>query len=275
MNGEVRRSSIAGSWYPGNPSVLRGDIEGYLKLASIDDIQGEIFGIVAPHAGYVYSGSVAAYAYKTIRGKRYDTVIVISPSHRMAFPGASIYRRGGYETPLGIVPVDAEMSDFLINNNVMISDAPAAHIHEHALEIQLPFLQIVLGPFLLVPMIMGSQDRRTCESLAKSITEAAGNQRVLIVGSSDLSHFHDYHKAVSIDQTVLQHLGKMDAIGLLNDLTSGRGEACGGGPAAVTMMAASMRGATEAKVLKYANSGDVTGDRDRVVGYTAAAFWKP
>jgi MEMO1 family protein len=275
MNGETRRSIIAGSWYPGNPDVLREDIEEYLKAASTGDIQGEILGVVAPHAGYVYSGGVAAYAYKPIRGKRYDTVIVISPSHRMAFPGASIYRRGGYETPLGIVPVDAEMSDFLINNSTIISDVPAAHIHEHALEIQLPFLQTVLGPFLLVPIIMGSQDRRTCESLAKSITEAAGDQRVLIVGSSDLSHFHDYRRAVSIDQTVLQHLDKMDAVGLLNDLKTGRGEACGGGPAAVTMMAAGMRGATEAKVLKYANSGDVTGDRDRVVGYAAAVFWKP
>lgn len=275
MNGEIRRSSIAGSWYPGSPNVLRDDIEEYLNAASLEDIQGEILGVVAPHAGYVYSGGVAAYAYKPIRGKRYDTVIVISPSHRMAFPGASIYRRGGYETPLGVVPVDEEMSDVLINNSAIISDAPAAHIQEHALEIQLPFLQVVLGPFLLVPIIMGSQDRRTCESLAKSITEAAGEQRVLIVGSSDLSHFHDYHRAVSIDQTVLQHLDQMDAVGLLNDLRSGRGEACGGGPAAVTMMAAGMRGATEARVLKYANSGDVTGDRDRVVGYTAAAFWKP
>jgi AmmeMemoRadiSam system protein B len=274
MNGDIRRSSIAGSWYPGSPKVLRDDIEGYLKHASVADIHGKIMGLVAPHAGYVYSGGVAAYAYKSVRGKPYDTVIVISPSHRMAFPGASVYHRGGYETPLGVVPVNTEMSDALINSSSMISDTTAPHAQEHALEIQLPFLQIALGQFLLVPVIMGSQDRMTCESLAKSIYEAIGDQQVLIVGSSDLSHFHDYQKAVDIDRNVLQHLNKMDAAGLLNDLKMGRGEACGGGPAAVTMMVVKMMGADNAKVLHYANSGDVSGEKDRVVGYAAAVFWK-
>jgi len=274
MTGDIRRSSIAGSWYPGNPKVLHSDIEEYLKLAGEMDIHGEIMGLVAPHAGYVYSGGVAAYAYKAIRGKQYDTVIVISPSHRMAFPGASIYCRGGYETPLGIVPVNTEMSDTLINSSPLISDVVAPHVQEHALEIQLPFLQTVLGQFLLVPVIMGSQDRKTCESLAKSIYEAIGDRQVLIVGSSDLSHFHDYQRAVDIDSNVLQHLNKMDALGLLNDLRAGRGEACGGGPAAVTMMVAKMMGADDSRVLHYANSGDVTGEKDRVVGYAAAVFWK-
>ena len=274
MNGDIRRSTIAGSWYPGNPKILREDIEEFLKHASVADIHGEILGLVAPHAGYVYSGGVAAYAYKPLRGKKYDTVIVISPSHRMAFPGASIYHRGGYETPLGIVPVNTEMSDTLIRNSSMINNMTAAHVQEHALEIQLPFLQVVLDQFLLVPIIMGSQDAETCGSLAKSISESIGSQQVLIVGSSDLSHFHDYRKAVGIDHTVLQHFNKMDAAGLLKDLELGRGEACGGGPAAVTMMVAKMMGANESKVLQYANSGDVTGDRDRVVGYAAAVFWK-
>jgi len=271
MQQEIRRSVIAGSWYPGDPKILRSKIEGYLRNVPDLDIGGEVIGLVAPHAGYIYSGQVAAYAYKQIRGKVYDAVIVVSPSHHYHFEGVSLYRNGGYETPLGVVPVNEELSEKLLAASPLVADLPAAHAGEHALEIQLPFLQVALGAFTLVPLVMGSQDKQTCEGLAEAIHQAAG-ANVLIVGSSDLSHFHSYNEAVRMDKIVINRLAGMDAPGLLRDLSAGYGEACGGGPAATTLMAAVKRGAGRAEILRYANSGDVTGDRGNVVGYVAAAF---
>lgn len=269
---DIRKSVIAGSWYPGDPNILRKDIEHYFSKVTADKIEGHIVGLVAPHAGYVYSGQIAAYAYHQIKKKLYDTVFVISPSHRMAFPGVSVFLGGGYETPLGVVPVNKGMAGRLMSFSRLIDDIPSAHIQEHALEIQLPFLQVSLGEFSFVPLVMGNQDSKTCEELANAIFQAAGDSNILIVGSSDLSHFHDYNQAVKKDSQFLENLEKMDVRGMLADLKSGKCEACGGGPAAVAVMTSKMMGASEAKILKYANSGDVTGDRGRVVGYASAAL---
>jgi AmmeMemoRadiSam system protein B len=271
MQQVIRRSAVAGTWYPGDPKALRGAIEGYFRNVPDLAIRGEVIGLVAPHAGYIYSGQVAAYAYKAIRGKAYDAVIVISPSHRYHFHGVSLFHGSGYETPLGVIPVDEDRSERLLAASPLVSSLPEAHAGEHALEIQLPFLQVALGSFTLVPLVMGSQDRQTCEELARAIHRTAG-PNVLIVGSSDLSHFHRYDEAIRLDKIVLDHLTKMDAPGLLRDLSVGRCEACGGGPAATTLMAAIKRGAGQVEILRYANSGDVTGDRGNVVGYAAAAF---
>jgi MEMO1 family protein len=272
MSKDIRKSVIAGSWYPGDPKILRKDIEDYFNKAIVDKIEDSIVGLVAPHAGYIYSGQIAAYAYKPIRKKLYDNVFVISPSHRMAFPGVSVYLGGGYETPLGVVHVNKAMAGKLMSYSRLVDEIPAAHMQEHALEIQLPFLQVALGDFSFVPLIMGNQDATTCEELANAIFQSAGDSNNLIVGSSDLSHFYDYNQAVKKDSIFLENLGRMDAQGMLTDLKSGRCEACGGGPATVTVMTSKMMGASEAKILQYANSGDVTGDKGRVVGYASAIF---
>jgi len=268
----LRKSVIAGSWYPGNPSVLRRDIEGFLNLVPDTEIAGEVVAIIAPHAGYIYSGQIAAYAYKRICGNNYDAVIVVGPSHRVAFPGVSIFGSGGYETPLGIVPVDEELARQIKKNSKLVSDIPAAHVQEHSLEIQLPFLQYVLGNFSFVPLVMGDQGADACQDLARAIYAAVQGRKILIVGSSDLSHFHSYNEASSLDSVALRHLKDSDAAGLLSSLENGTTEACGGGPMAVAMLVASMMGATEARVLKYANSGDITGDKSSVVGYAAAVY---
>jgi hypothetical protein len=212
-------------------------------------------------------------AYKSIKRQTFDAVLVLGPSHREFFHGVSIYDRGGYETPLGIVPVDVTLANDIMSRSKMISYIPAAHSQEHSLEIQLPFLQVVLGEFRFVPLVMGEQDRETCENLAESIVNAINGRNILIVGSSDLSHFHPYEKAVKIDSVVLKRIEKMDGKGLLEDLEKHLCEACGGGPAAVTMMVSKKLGANRAKLLKYANSGDVTGDRRSVVGYASAIFY--
>ena len=274
MEQVIRKSAIAGSWYPGNPALLRKDIEEYMDNITAEAPAEKVVGIVSPHAGYMYSGQVAAHAYRLLRGRNFDTVVVIGPSHRAFFRGASIYDRGGYETPLGIVPVDMETAEKIRSQSRMISFVPDAHRQEHSVEIQLPFLQVALGEFSFVPVVMGVQDEKTCRELAGAIAEAVKDKDALIVGSSDLSHFRGYEKTVKMDSIVLDHMKKMDSAGLLRDLEKGACEACGGGPIAVTMMVAERLGADGSKVLEYANSGDVTGDRGSVVGYAAAVFYK-
>ncbi len=269
----IRKSSIAGSWYPDNPGVLQETISGFFQQVSDKSVEGTVIGLVSPHAGYAYSGQIAAHAYKMLREQSFDAVIVIGPSHRIAFQGVSAYDRGGYETPLGTVPVDSELAGRIKAASPLISITPYAHLQEHSIEIQLPFLQYVLGNFSFVPLLMGTQDRRTCEDLAAAIIKAVAGQRVLVVGSSDLSHFHDYDQALKLDMRALAHLEKMDADGFLNGLEAREFEACGGGPAAVTMMVAAGLGANRSKLLRYNNSGDVTGDRQSVVGYAAALFY--
>jgi AmmeMemoRadiSam system protein B len=269
----VRKSAIAGSWYPGNPSVLRNDIEKYFRSVGDVQVDREIVGIIAPHAGYVYSGQIAAYAYKLICGNNYDVVIVIGPSHRHAFHGVSIYGRGGYETPLGIVPVDEVLSLDIKALSKVVQDIPAAHLQEHSVEIQLPFLQVALGHFHFVPLVMGDQSVDTCRELAEVIYQATRSKKTLVVGSSDLSHFHNYNAATKLDAVVLQHLKDADATGLLKSLAGEATEACGGGPMVVAMLVAGKMGANKARLLKYANSGDVTGDKSSVVGYAAAVYY--
>ncbi len=273
MKKEVRRSILAGSWYPGRPETLRGDIETYFRNVPEREIPGRIVGLVAPHAGYAYSGQVAAHAYKLIRNTPYEKVIVISPSHRMHFDGVALWRGAGYETPLGVVPVDQDLAESLLQADGPVAEIPAAHAGEHSLEIQLPFLQVALGEFSFVPLVMGTQDERTCRRLAEVITGAVAGLRTLVVGSSDLSHFHSHSEAVRLDSVVLDHLKNFNPDGLLRDLARRSCEACGGGPAAATMMAARALGAEQAELLKYANSGDVTGDRREVVGYASAVFY--
>lgn len=271
---EVRKSVIAGSWYPGKPEELRADIEKYFNAVPEMEFTGDIISLVVPHAGYLYSGQVAAYAYKRICGKHYDAVVVVGPSHRVAFHGVSVYPRGGYETPLGVVPVDDDLSAKIISLNAVVQEIPAAHLQEHAIEIQLPFLQVALGEFPFVPLVMGNQDEFTCRELAESIAKASNGKKILVVGSSDLSHFYNYQKALKLDAVAIKYLERADAEGLLKSLNDYSTEACGGGPMAVAMMSAKKMGGQKAQVLKYANSADVTGDKSSVVGYVSALFYQ-
>ena len=268
----LRKSVIAGSWYPGAPSILRRDIENYFDLAPDLELEGEVVGLIAPHAGYTYSGQVAANVYKLIRGKKYDAVIVVGPSHRIAFHGVSIFSKGAYETPLGIVPVAEELAEKIKNLSKTVVDIPEAHFQEHSVEIQLPFLQVALGDFSFIPLVMGDQSANTCQELAAVLYEAARGKKILIVGSSDLSHFYNYNMAKKLDAVVLRHLKDGDTVGMLESLENGTAEACGGGPMVVAMLVASMMNANKAHLLKYANSGDVTGDKSSVVGYAAAVY---
>ncbi|MDD4091308.1 MAG: AmmeMemoRadiSam system protein B [Smithellaceae bacterium] len=270
----VRKSVIAGSWYPGDPSVLRREIAGYFQKVPDRKLSGEVVGLIAPHAGYRYSGQVAAYAYGLVRGKKYEGVVLIGPSHRVAFPGVSVWGGGAFETPLGRVPVHEKLAGEMKRSSGVLVDFPTAHAGEHSLEIQLPFLQVALGDFSFVPLVMGDQNAATCRKLAEAIVRAGKDRRLLIVASSDLSHFHEDKEARALDGVALTHMRDSDAEGLLENLARDRTEACGGGPMAVAMLAARELGASHSLVLKYAHSGEVTGDRQSVVGYASAVYYQ-
>jgi AmmeMemoRadiSam system protein B/AmmeMemoRadiSam system protein A len=268
---KIRESVIAGSWYPGHPETLKKQIGEYLDEAPPTPLGGELVGLIVPHAGYMYSGGIAAHAYKLLLQQSFDRVLILAPSHRAHFQGASVYRLGGYRTPLGIVPLDQDLIESLFRQSSLFHYVPGAESQEHSLEIQLPFLQVVLREFRLTPILMGDQSFESSQKLAEAIARGCKGNRVLLIASTDLSHFHPYKEAKHLDQVVLDRVAVFDPAGLSKDLEKGLCEACGGGPMVALMLAARKLGANKAKVLQYANSGDVTGDTHGVVGYMAAA----
>ncbi|MBM4332771.1 MAG: AmmeMemoRadiSam system protein B [Deltaproteobacteria bacterium] len=274
MKEDVRRPAVAGTFYPGDAKTLSRQVREFLARATKEEADGEIIALVSPHAGYVYSGQVAAYAFKMVEGMKFDAVVVVAPSHRAHFQGASVYDRGEYETPLGLLPVEKEIGRKLIEASDLISFFPQAHSQEHSLEVQLPFLQEAIGKFNLVPIVLGDQSYRTCQAVGRAIVQAVKGKKILLVASTDLSHFHPYDKAVKLDNIILEDLRSLDAQKLDQNLGSGKGEACGGGAVITVMLAAKEMGANRSRVLKYQNSGDVTGDRAGVVGYAAAVFYR-
>ncbi len=274
MKEEIRRPTVAGSFYPADPQTLSRQVRDFLARAPKEKISGEIIALVSPHAGYMYSGQVAAYAFKLVQGMKFDAVVVVAPSHRAMFQGASVYDRGAFETPLGMIPVDKPLCRKIMEGSDFLRFAPQGHAQEHALEVQLPFLQEALGGFSLVPIVIGDQSFQNCQKVGQAIARGARGQKILLVASTDLSHFHPYDRAVKIDRVILDHLRDFDPGKLAMDLEAGKGEACGGGPVVAVMIAAKGLGANHSKVLEYRNSGDVTGDRSGVVGYAAAVFYQ-
>ncbi|MGA2400098.1 MAG: AmmeMemoRadiSam system protein B [Syntrophobacteraceae bacterium] len=271
---KIRESVIAGTWYPTDPALLKEELVRYLERARPPRLEGELTGLVVPHAGYLYSGRVAAWSYRLLLEHQFDRVLVLAPSHHAGFAGASIYNMGGYRTPLGIVPLDRELIDELYKHADIIRYIPQADSMEHSLEIQLPFLQIVLSAFNLTPVIMGTQRYEFCLKLAQAIAETCSHKRVLIIASSDLSHYYPYEEAKRLDGVCLDRLNALDPEGLAEDVENQRTQACGAGPLITLMIAAKKLGADRSTVLNYANSGDVTGDRSGVVGYAAAAIYR-
>jgi AmmeMemoRadiSam system protein B len=268
----VRNAAVAGSFYDSDPEHLRREVDFLLNEEKALKLKGIVRGLVSPHAGYMYSGSVAAAGYRILEGLTYEAVFLVGPSHREYFNGVSIYPGDAYQTPLGQVPVNKEFRTALMRQSANIQLSEAGHRAEHCLEVQLPFLQRVLGDFSIVPMIMGNQTKEFSLSLGYAISVVAKKRNVLLVASTDLSHYHPYDDAVKLDQQVVNHIASFDERALLDQMENERLEACGGGPLAAVMHASKLLGANRSHVLLYSNSGDVTGDKSAVVGYCSAAF---
>ncbi|MFH1680686.1 MAG: AmmeMemoRadiSam system protein B [Candidatus Eisenbacteria bacterium] len=270
---QVREPCWEGRFYPADPAELKRDVLRYIEEPEEAPPSGEVIGIVAPHAGYVYSGAVAGRAYAAVRGRAYDRVVLLSPSHRAAFRGASIWPAGSYRTPLGEIPIDEEGAEALLRaGEGLVRDLPGPHIEEHALEVQLPFLQVALGAFRLIPLVLGSYDLPFAEELAGRLAGAFGSEKTLYIASSDLSHFHEYGDAVRIDRLLLERLEKLEIEKLAGALDRGETEACGAGPILTVAVAARDRFGARALLLGYANSGDTGGEKGEVVGYASFAF---
>ncbi len=276
----VRMPAVAGMFYPDNPKVLSKMIDEFLSETE-KVISGEIGGLVSPHAGYVYSGPVAAWSYRQILGETYDVVVVISPSHFEYFSGSSIYPGEYYETPLGKIKIDRKLAQSIVDNSSTVQLSEKGH-HvdftgrgEHALEVQLPFLQKVLGDFLLVPIVMAEQNLPNVEDLARALAKTLKGKKALIVASSDLSHYHPYSTAYELDKGLLDLFTAFDYREIVEKCQSRELEACGFGPIATMMLACSKLGFTKSKVIKYATSGDVpVGEKAQVVGYMSGAVYR-
>ncbi len=271
---DIRPSAIAGTWYPDDPQQLTTQIDHFLSAADVDPPDGRVQAVVVPHAGYRYSGAVAAYAFKCLQGYRPDLVAVVSPMHTYQRFGLLTTDHKAYATPLGVVEVDLEALDALEAG--LGQELRALHRDtEHALEIELPFLQRVLAePFRLLPVMMGDQRTAVAEQLGLALGKILQGRNALLVASSDLSHFYPQAVARQFDLAILRRLEAFDPAAVIAAEQEGVGYACGRGAIAAVLWAAQRLGANRVSVLRHATSGDVSGDYERVVGYAAAVIWQ-
>jgi AmmeMemoRadiSam system protein B len=271
---DVRPSPIAGQWYPGDPKQLSADVDRYIHEAKLPQLEGEVVAIVTPHAGHIYSGPVAGYAFAALKGLKPELVAVVSPMHYPYNEPLITTAHAAYETPLGIIPVDAEavqVLDELLENELGYGLARVRHDREHSLEIELPFLQRVIeSEFKLLPVMVRDQSRRVTRILGQCLAKTLHGRNALLVASTDLSHFYPQRVANELDAEMLRCIESFEPEAVIQAEEEGRGFACGRGALAAVLWAAKDLGADTVKILKHATSGDVTGDTSQVVGYGAA-----
>jgi len=272
---DLRPSPIAGSWYSDDAAELEASIRGYLDRASTPNLAGEVVSLIVPHAGHIYSGLTAAHAFKAIEGKHFHRVVIVAPSHH-SYP-APLLTTGhqAYWTPLGVIPVDHEALE-----SIDLEIRPVRNDREHSLEIELPFLQVLLPDgFSLVPIVVLDQSSEVMsnlgEALAKWILSLPAGERTLLVASSDLSHFHQENTANRLDKQIVEALSDMSASKLYQVARQGLGEACGLGPMAAILTASKALGADQVTIADYRTSAEVNHDKSSVVGYVSAILTRP
>jgi len=271
----VRPSPIAGSWYEGNPKTLARLVDQYLDQAELPELPGEVVAVIAPHAGHVYSGPVAGYAFAAIRGRTPDLVAVLSPMHRpLSYEPILTTAHEAYSTPLGDIPVDKDslaILDAALHTHLGRGLAAVAYDQEHSLEIELPFLQRALASnFKLLPVMVSAQSLKVSQQLGAALAETLRGRNALLVASTDLSHFHHQTQAVAFDTEMLRRIESFSPEEVFNAERDQKGFACGLGALTAVLWAAKDLGADTVRVLRHATSGDVTGDYSSVVGYGAA-----
>ena len=279
----IRPPAVAGMFYPAEPAQLEATVDGLLRQGS--QVPQEPIALIVPHAGYVYSGGVAAMAFKQLQGREYEAVVLIGTNHRVAsFRKISVWPTGAYSTPLGLMPVDSELAQRLVDAapEHIVADTQA-QLNEHSIEVELPFLQRVLGPSAFVPILMGEPSMENCQALSDALARVLRGKKAVIVTSTDMSHYPSYDAALQVDHSTLQAISSLAPQAVLNNtrLWMAAGvpnlacTLCGEGPTLTAMMTALELGANRVTVLQYANSGDASfGDKSQVVGYGAVMFWK-
>ena len=277
--GEVKEADLAGSWYPAGKAQLEGQLKSYLDAANPTKTDGRTLAIIVPHAGYTYSGPVAAYGYKGVENKGIKTVIILGFSHRQYFDGVSVYGGDSWKTPLGEIAVDTAMARKIISSNPRFRFQKELFDGENSVEMQIPFIQMTFKDAKIVPIAFGNQNYSDAQALATVLAEivsspSAPRNDVLIVASTDLSHYHPYQDANSIDKHTIDTLDRLKAKELYDEARMEICELCGLMPVTTTLLVAQNLGYDKIKTLKYANSGDITGDKSRVVGYVSAVLYK-
>lgn len=271
---DIRPSPIAGQWYPGDPKRLSSNVDRFIDNATLPALEGDVVAIITPHAGHMYSGPVAGYAFATLRGLKPDLVAVVSPMHYPYNEPLLTTAHDAYETPLGVLPVDGEAVQAL--NNLLEKElgyglSRVRRDQEHSLEIELPFLQrALITEFKLLPVMVRDQSRKVTHILGQCLARVLSGRNALLVASTDLSHFYPQRIANELDETMLQCIESFDPEAVILAEEEGRGFACGRGALAAVLWAAKDLGADTVKILRHATSGDVTGDMSQVVGYGAA-----
>lgn len=274
----LRPSPIAGRWYESHPQRLAAEIEGYLDDALLPALDGEVIGVIAPHAGYRYSGAVAGHAFAAVRAQDFDLVAILSPFHALHQDAFLTSAHEAYQTPLGRITIDKDATnavDAVLRTKLGFGLESIARDGEHSLEIELPFLQRALtSDFSLLPIMVRSVDARELEVLGSALADILRERNALIVASTDLSHFYHQEDAKALDAEMLRQIEAFSPEGVLETERKGRGFACGRGAVAATLFAARELGADSVKVVNYATSGDVTGDFSSVVGYGAGVVYR-
>jgi len=271
---KIRQPGAAGNYYPADKIMLERELSLLLEASPVLDFSRPIRAMIVPHAGYVYSGGVAARAYRQILDASFERVIIIAPSHCESFPFISVFEGDAYQTPLGKIPVDYQMARVLtaFHPDIQLSDKGHSS-PEFTIEVHLPFLQWALPGFKLLPIVMGEQSADHTNALFNALTQILAGQNNLVIASTDLSHHQSDSQARVMDQVVINHIQNFSSGDLWKDVQDGRAQMCGPGAAVVAMKIARAWGAREGKVLLYRNSGDVTGEREDVVGYLSAVFY--
>ena len=274
---DIQKPVVAGSFYPAESILLAGQIDKYLKDAKPEAVPGDIIALISPHAGYIYSGPVAAFGYKAISGRKYDTVVIIGISHHVPFDGVAYLEKDFYRTPIGDVPIDLEFIRRLAKaEKDTLCKNPQAYEEEHSAEVEIPFLQASIKDFKIVVLLMGRPDYAICSKLARGLVKMIkeSGKKVLIVASTDLSHYFKYDDAAAKDRVTLSELLNFDARRFAEKVSGGECELCGSAPVITALIAGKELGADKIQVLKYANSGDTAGDKSRVVGYASVVIYK-
>ncbi len=272
----VRPSPIAGSWYPGRADTLTAEIQTYLRQAKPPALEGRVYGLIAPHAGYFYSGATAAYAYRSVQGQKFDVCAVLSPLHDYQPFELLTSAHKSYVTPLGEIPIDEDLVSS-VEGGFQRDKVPSlqciANDREHSLEIQLPFLQVALAaPFRLLPIMVRTHDAAILKAAAEVIAETLVGRRALIVASTDLSHFYPLSIANTLDLHMTARFSSFDPQGVLDAEAHQEGFACGAGAVALALWATQAMGAKKVTLLHHTTSAEASGDSSSVVGYAAAAI---
>ena len=268
----IRKPVWAGQFYEADKARLSAEIDGFLSAAAPAAVGGDIFALIVPHAGYVYSGRTAAFGYKLVLGKKYETVVILGPSHKVGFEGASIWPDGGFETPLGLAEVDDAAARALAGSTGFVF-VREAHEEEHSIEVQVPFVQKSLPRAKIVPIVLGLPSETTVRRLAAGLADLAKKRKILIIASTDMSHFLDKKAANALDRSTIEMVAGLTTGPLLRELRRpGENRMCGGAAVLAALLSAQKAGQPAVSILKYSDSADAGGPADSVVGYFAAAI---